>query len=168
MDTKCGIAGGMKWGFEHWKQGELVETIPVTCNLTPHEMLDLNAGALFDGSAIPSAWYIGLYETDYTPTPTVSAATINALAVECVSYTETTRQLFVPTTSGIGAVNNEAAPAEFNMSATKNIYGGFVSSQPTKASPTGVLMSVVKIPSVKNVDSTSILRVKIYFSSVSI
>lgn len=168
MDTKSGIASGMKWGFEHWKRGELVETIPVTSNLTPQEMLALNASALFDGATIPAAWYIGLYETDYTPTPTVSAATINALAVECISYAEATRQEFVPTSSGIGAVNNEASPAEFNMNATKSIYGGFVSSQPTKASPTGVLLSVVKIPSVKNVDSTSILRVKIYFSSVSI
>lgn len=168
MDTKSGIAGGMNWAFEHWKGGELVETLPITANLTPQEMLALNAAVLFEGAIMPTAWYIGLYETDYTPTPTVSAATLNALAVECVSYDEPTRQPFIPLATGIGAASNEASPAEFNMSATKTVYGGFVSSQPTKGSPSGVLLSVVKLPTLKNVDSTSILRAKVYFASYSV
>lgn len=168
MDIKSGIAGGLKWQVEHWKQGILVETIPITSNLTPQEMLALNAAVLFDGAPMPSAWYVGIYETDYTPTSTVTAATINALATECTAYAEATREPFVHASTGVGAVSNEASPAEFTMSATKNIYGGFLSSQPTKGSTSGVLLSVVKFPTVKNVDSTSILRVKAFFASFSV
>lgn len=168
MDIKSGIAGGMKWQVEHWKNGNLVETTPITANLTPQEMLALNAAVIFEGAAMPSAWYVGIYETDYTPSAAVSAATINALATECTAYAETTREPFVDASTGIGAASNEASPAEFTMNATKNIYGGFLSSQPTKGSPSGVLLSVVKFPTVKNVDATSILRVKAFFASFSV
>lgn len=144
--------------LRHFKGSELVQEETAT-NLVPAEGVSLISDALFFGAAIPAQWYLGLYKTNYTPTPTVSAATINALAVESLAYSQGTRPAFVPQNAGVGVVNNAASVAQFNFSATETIYGGFLSSSPTKGAPAGVLLSVVKFPTVKNVDATSRLEV---------
>lgn len=129
-------------------------------NIIPAEGIALLSDALFHGGALPAAWYMGLYETNYTPTGSVTAATINALATESTAYAEATRPLFVGVTQSVGVVNNTASPAVFTFNATKNIYGGFLSSSPTKANPSGVLLSVVKFATVKPVDSSLRLEVE--------
>ena len=52
-----------------------------------------------NGTPVPQ-WYIGLFEGDYSPDATVTAATLPALATECTAYSETTR---VPLTTGAAA-----------------------------------------------------------------
>lgn len=149
---------GFVYTIRHFVRDELVSE-ETARNLVPAEGIDLQIQALFFAGAIPPTWYVGLYEGNYTPTGAVSAATINALATESVAYASATRPAFVPASAGVGAANNAASPANFAFNATKNVYGGFISSSPTKASPAGVLLSVVKFPTVKQMQADSRLEV---------
>lgn len=148
-------------------RGDTLVDEEIVNNIIPAEGIALLSDALFHGGGLPAAWYMGLYENNYTPTGTVTAATINALATESVAYDEATRPLFVGVTQSIGVVNNAASPAVFTFNATKNIYGGFLSSSPTKASPSGVLLSVVKFATLKAADSSLRLEVEGGLSLVS-
>lgn len=159
---------GLVYTVEHWQRGRLVDQ-ETTRNLIPLEGLGLMTELLFNpASAPPAAWYVALYKTAYVPTPTVTAATINALAQECVSYTEVSRPEFTGVQTAIGVTDNSADRAEFTFAGNDTIYGGFLTTAPTKGAPTGTLLSVVKFSTVKNVTADSVLRVRAGLSLVSL
>lgn len=111
-----------------------------------------------NGTPVPQ-WYIGLFEGDYSPDASATAATLPALATECTAYSETTR---VPLTTGAvsgGATSNAANIAEFTFPVAKTVYGAFITSAPAKGAATGTLLSVVRFPSPRVMGAGSVLRV---------
>ncbi|MCY1225192.1 hypothetical protein D9M72_373820 [compost metagenome] len=116
-------------------------------NLVPFEGLNHMLNVTLKGLSQVPTWYIGLFEGDYTPTPDVTAATLPALATECTAYNPATRVEFQEGTVSGGSVDNAAALAEFTFTAGKTVRGSFISSASSKASTSGVLLSVVRFPS---------------------
>ena len=111
-----------------------------------------------NGTPVPQ-WYIGLFEGDYSPDASATAATLPALATECTAYSETTR---VPLTTGAvsgGATSNASDIAEFTFPVAKTIYGAFIASAPAKGAATGILLSAVRFPSPRVMGAGSVLRV---------
>ena len=137
-------------------------------NLMPAEGLTHLLSVAFKGAAQNTAWFLGLFEGSYTPVGTDTAATIVGNATECVAYAEATRVAFTSGSAASGTLDNTAARAEFTLTAGKTVYGGFLTSSPTKGSTTGVLMSVVRFTSPKVLESGSILRVTAGVSFTSI
>lgn len=140
----------------------------VAQNLVPIEGLNAMANILFAGAAAPTNLYIGLYGADYTPLPTVTAATLPGLAGEITGYEQASRVLFVPDAVVAGAVLNTTNKAEFSFAAPDQVYGAFMTTNSTKGGTTGTLFSAVKFPTVKNVDGDLALRVHAGFQFLSI
>lgn len=127
--------------------------------MTPIESLNHVIATEFLGGTPVTAWYIGLFEGNYTPTPDVKASTLPGLATECTAYASTTRVPFVPGAVANGAIDNSANLAQFVMTADKTIYGTFIVSAPAKGATTGVLADVVRFASPKFQPAGSTLSV---------
>lgn len=152
----------MKLGFvyriEHVRNGEVIDA-DVAHNLIPTDGQNHILNVVLKGSTAYENWYIGLFEGNYTPTTNDTMATVIANATESTAYSETTRQTFAGSTPSAGSIDNDAAKAEFTFTSAKTIYGGFMSSNNTKSSNTGLLLSIVRFTNPKVVASGDILRV---------
>ena len=136
-------------------------------NLMPTEGLNHTLSVTFAGGSQVATWYVGLFEGNYTPLSTNTMATFPAAATESTAYDESVRRTWVESTPAAGATTNSASKAEFTMSATKTIYGAFISSSSVKGGTTGVLASAAKFSSAKTVDDGDILRVTASISLTS-
>lgn len=143
---------GFIYTVEHTRGSECLsrETIK---NIIPTEGLDYLLSASLVGGVPYSAWFLGLYEGDLTPTLNSLMATFPATAVETTAYTSATRPVWVPDPVSDGAILNTLATADFVMDhavgLTKLVFGGFMATSPTKAGTTGPLLSAVRFDSPK-------------------
>jgi hypothetical protein len=128
-------------------------------NLMPVEGLNHILSTVIGGGTQVGTWYVGIFEGNYTPLLTDTAATFPALATECTAYDETTRREFVDGAVAGGAVNNSASRAEFTSNADKTIYGGFIASASGKGATTGTLLSAVRFASPKSFPDEAVLRI---------
>lgn len=120
-------------------------------NLITNEGLNHILDTVLHGTAQVSTWYLGLFEGNYTPVATVTAATIAAASTECTAYNETTRQEYVEAAASAQSITNSAARATFTFNATKSIYGAFLVSASAKSATTGVLLSASRFSAAKAV-----------------
>lgn len=151
-------AGVLYWTESITPSG-LVTLSDPTLNLVPFEGLNHMLNVTLKGATPAPAWYIGLFEGDFTPNHGITAAQLPGLATECTAYSASTRVQFQPGPVANGSVNNSAALAEFTFTSNKTVRGAFISSAPAKGATTGVLLSVVRFPSPKVQETGSILRV---------
>lgn len=157
---------GFTYLIEVVKDGVIVDS-EVCRNLLPVEGANhLISVALKGGAQVPT-WYIGLFEGNFTPNVNDVAATLPALATECVAYAGATRGAWVPGAVAAGGVDNSASRTEFTFTANKTVYGGFMSSAPAKGAVTGALISLVRFSSPRVLDIDSILRVTAGFTLIS-
>ena len=145
---------GFHYVFEYLDaDGKLFDRDEFT-NLIPVEGLNSILSTTFKSAAQVATWYLFLYEGNYTPTGTETAATMPGLATECTAYTESTRRPIVFGSVLGGLVDNTASVATFTINAAKTIYGGGVSSVASKGATTGVLMSMARNTTPKVYDAT--------------
>lgn len=149
---------GFKYTFEVLKRGVVIDLFDIT-NLMPTQGLNHMLSTVFKSGTPVATWYLGLYEGNYTPVLTDTAATFPGSATECTAYTASTRVAWVPGTVAAGVLDNSASKAEFVANATKTIYGGFMTSVAAKGAITGSLISAVRFPSPRVLDADSTLRV---------
>lgn len=128
-------------------------------NLIPTEGLNYILGASLTGVTPISAWYIALFEGNYTPVAGLTAATFATAATECTAYDEATRVVWTAGSVTAGSVNNSEDKAVFTMNATKAVYGIGQLSVNTKSSGSGVLVSAARFAAVKNVVDDDVLSV---------
>jgi len=136
-------------------------------NLVVNEGLDALLNIMFHGSTQITTWYIGLFEGNYTPVATVTAATIVAAATECTAYTQSTRQAYDEAAASSQSITNSASRATFTFNASKTIYGAFLVSLATKSGTTGTLFSAAKFSTSKSVESGDELLLTYNFTAAS-
>ena len=158
---------GFQYLIEVLRNGEVIDS-EVVHNLLPTEGLNYFLSAGLKGGSQVTTWYIGLFEGNYVPQSTDTATTFPGLATECTGYSETARVEWVEGAVAAGTVNNSASRAEFTSTALKTIYGGFITSNPTKGATTGTLLSVVRFSSPKTFELDSVLRVTAGFTMTSV
>lgn len=162
------MKAGFIWTIETLKDGQVVGTERVH-NLVPVQGLNYIIEAALRGSAAFPTFYVGLYEGAYAPVPGDTMATFPTAATELTAYAETTRPALVLAQAANGAADSSASKASFTGNTNgKLVQGGFVSSAPTKGAGTGVLVSAVRFPSPKSLDSGTILRITCGFNIVSL
>lgn len=122
-------------------------------NLVTNEGLNHSNDVLLHGTTQVATWYLGLFEGNYTPVATVTAATITSASTECTAYTSSTRVEYVEAASSSQVTTNAASRASFVFNATKTIYGGFLVSSSTKSGTGGTLLAVVRFATAKAVES---------------
>lgn len=184
-NIQSSIKSGFKYHIEHLRETALMKemglsvegleqrgdsvvlSIEDVTNLIPTEGLNYMLGASLTGVAQTSAWFIALFEGNYTPVAGVTAATFPANATESTAYTEATRVAWVAGVIAAGSVSNTASKAVFTMNATKSIYGIAQTSISAKSAVTGTLVSVARFDAVKNVVATDVLNVTSTMSATS-
>jgi hypothetical protein len=152
------IEAGVVYEVELVRKGQVIARERVH-NLMPTEGLNHLISVGVKGGTQIGTWYIGLFEGNYTPLATDTAAAFPAAATECTAYDETTREEFVDGAAAAGAVNNSASKAEFTLNASKTLYGAFMASAPAKGATTGVLLSAARFASPKAGEAGDIIRV---------
>lgn len=161
------LQGGFEYLIEVVKDGVVVDS-EVVHNVMPVQGANHILASALAGAAQVPQWYIGLYEGNYTPNGSETAALLPSMATECAAYSSAARPQWVPGSVANGTVNNSASKAEFTFTAPKTVYGGFITSAPAKGATTGVLTSVVRFSSPRILDTDSVLRVTAGFTLTSI
>lgn len=159
IDPMSKLAWGFEYRYEYEFNGVIVDLGPPVRNLIPQAGIDHLAG-LLRGTVTPiNNWYLGLYEGNYVANnPAVVSADLPVTVGECIAYNGATRLPWTHVYDGVSAVDNVAARAEFTFTTAKRIYGGFLSSASAKGAPTGLLMSIARFSTPRDVEPGGILR----------
>ena len=138
-------------------------------NLMPETGIHHALDVLLNGASQVTQWYLLPFGDNYTPQPSDTAATFPAFAGEVTTYAGATRPAVVTGAASGGTVTNDANRVELNFPAVTTVQGAALISTPTKGAAAGILLSAVKFPSPKVVDTESVLRVLvgIEFASLS-
>ena len=136
-----------------------IERDPPVHNLIPVEGIAHMLGVTFKSAVQVPTWYIALYEGDYNPLATTTAATFAAQATECTAYSAGTRPAFVSGAVVAGALDNAATRAEYTFTANKTVHGGALLSSNVKGGGGGLCMSLVRFPTPKVCETGSTLRI---------
>jgi len=150
---------GLRWDIEvSNKAGEVIDRFHAY-NLVPTEGLNFLMSLAFKSASAVPAWFISIFEGDYTPTDDVTAATLPGLATEITAYTPATRPEFVDGAITDGALSNAASLAEFTFTQNKTVRVVALTSASAKGSTAGVALSVVRLPSPKEYEIGDVMRV---------
>jgi hypothetical protein len=146
---------GGRFVFRNRRTGEMFYSENLVPDEGLEEFLDVSLGA----AAKQAAWYLGIFEANYTPVAGVTAATVAAAATECTAYDETVRQTWTPGAVASKSIDNTASLASFTMNATKTIYGAFLVSSNVKGGTAGVLKAISQFSTPQSVVSGDVIDV---------
>lgn len=119
-------------------------------------------GVMFNAATQISTWYIGLFETNTTPSTATTYAT--PVFTECTAYSELVRQTFTESAPTGGSLDNSANKASFTMSTTKTLYGAFLCSATTKGDTIAagaVIYAASKFAASKSVINGDIIKITV-------
>jgi hypothetical protein len=149
------------------REGEVIDEWEQP-NLVVNEGLNSLLNVYLNGASPFGSWYLGIFEGNYTPVATDTAATIAGNSTESTAYTAATRPQWNPAAASGQAITNSANRATFTFNATKTIYGAFLISSPTISGTTGTLFSAARFATAKNVVNLDQLLLTYTFSASSV
>lgn len=149
------------------RNGVVIDEFEVD-NLVVDEGLNAMLNTTFNGGTQITTWYLGVFEGNYTPVSTVTAATIASAATESTAYASATRPEYVEATATAKVTTNSANRASFVFNASKTIYGAFLVSTSTKSGTSGVLFSAARFATAKSVESGDELLLTYAFTAASV
>jgi hypothetical protein len=161
------IGLGLVYNFHHIRKGVLLDDWTIH-NLVPMEGLTDILNVYFKQGQQAPGWWLALYEGNYAPDGSITAADFPVTATECTAYTPATRVPWVTGVVTAGSLDNGASRAIFTMTAKKTVYGGALLSSSTKAGITGKLSSIVRFASPKGLEIDDQLSVAAGVTAISI
>lgn len=120
-------------------------------NIVVNQGLNALLDIMFHAATQITAWYVGIFEGNYTPVATDTAANIAANSTECTAYDEATRVAYDEAAASGQSITNAASKATFTMSASKTVHGAFLVSASAKSATTGTLFSASKFSAARAV-----------------
>lgn len=157
---------GGKFVGQHVRHGEVIDEFEDD-NLVVNEGLNSLLNVYFAASTQITTWYLGIFEANYTPVATVTAATIATASTECTAYDETTRPEWQEAAAASQSITNSANRATFTFNATKQVYGAFLVSSNTKSGTGGTLFAAAQFSTSKSVVDDDQLLLTYTFSAAS-
>lgn len=148
------------------KKGRLKEEF-IDENLVVNQGLNDMLAVYLQGGAQKSSWFMGIFQGNYAPVPTDTAANWAANATECSNYTNATRPSWTPAAPAAQSITNSAAPATFTFNATVTIFGAALVSNNVIGGTTGTLFSEAAFQSPKAVESGDQLLLTYSFTAAS-
>ena len=158
--------GGIFSG-ELYRKGRLIDAFEDP-NLVVNEGLNNLLSVYFNGGSQITTWYIGIFEGNYTPAASLTAATVTATSIECTAYDGATRPEYTEAAPSAQSITNSASRASFVFNATKTIYGAFLVSVSAKSATTGTLFSAARFGSAKAVIDDDELLLTYTFTASSV
>lgn len=122
--------------------GEIVEW--EDHNLLPQDSIDHIARLILASTSPIGAWYVGIFEGNYTPTAGTSASDLPTTVGESTAYSGANRPAWSGVYDNLSDLSNAASRAVFTMTADKRIYGAFIVSSSVKGGGSGVLLSIAR------------------------
>lgn len=113
-------------------------------NLLPQDSVDHIARLILATTSPIGAWYVGIFEGNYTPTSGTSAGDLAGAVGECTAYSAANRPAWAGTYDNVSDINNAASRAVFTMTSDKRVYGAFIVSSSVKGGGSGVLLSIAR------------------------
>lgn len=120
-------------------------------NLIPQAGIDFLMLSPFGLQSQIATFYCGLWQANYVPTASTTAADIPVNMGEFVGYSEAQRPVWTPVYDGVGTLDNIASRASFTFTADQLIRGALLVSSPTKGSNSGLLLSALRFPTARQV-----------------
>lgn len=165
-DQTIRAEAGATYTIEVVRNGEVVDSESIH-NLMPAEGRNHAVSVITKGATQSPAWYIGLFEGNYVPVDSDTAASFPSSAMECTAYLPSTRVEFNEGAVAAGTVDNTANRAEFTFTSARTVYGAFLTSSQAKGAITGTLMSAARFTAPKVLQLDDVLRVTASFSLTS-
>lgn len=159
------LVGG-KYHGQIIRKGEVIDEWEDD-NLVVDEGLNNLLNVYFNAQTQITSWFLGVFEGNYTPVASVTAATIASAATECTAYASATRPAYDEAAASAQSITNSASRASFVFNATKTIYGAFLVSNSTKSSTSGTLFSAARFATSKAVVSSDELLLTYTFNALS-
>jgi hypothetical protein len=120
-------------------------------NLVVNQGLNYELGVALGGIGQITQWYLGIFQGNYTPVASDTAANWAANATECSSYMSATRPAFSPAAASGQQISNSATPATFTFTAGVTVYCTALVSSNTIAGTGGTLFSEALFGAAKTV-----------------
>ena len=122
-------------------------------NIIVAEGLIAMLNIMFAGQSVISNWYMGVFQNNYTPVSTDTAASITGNAGEFTSYSGGARPTFsaVAATQPTPSVSNSVTQANFTFTGSATLAGAFLVSNATPGASSGTLYSAAQFSSSKQV-----------------
>ena len=152
------------WDWEHWKKASvksgayILHDAWTEHNMVVDEGLTHLMETVFSGGAQKTAWYIALFNDDYT--------VLAANTYQSPGYTESTnyagsRKTWVEAGVSAKSISNAASVALFTMSASETIYGASLLSANTPGDAVSgeTLYCSSKFTTGRGVEVTDVLKV---------
>lgn len=149
MPAAAALVGGVFTG-QIIRDGEVIDEFS-DHNMVVNQGLNSLLNVYLNGATQLGSWFLGLFEGNYTPVATVTAATIVSASTECITYDESTRPQFQPAAAASQSITNSANRATYTFNQVKTIYGGFLISSSAKSGASGTLFSAARFSSSKQV-----------------
>lgn len=165
LPASLGVSG--KYSGQLIRAGNIIEEFEDP-NLVVNEGLNSLLNVYFGGSTQLATWYLGVFEGNFTPIATITAATIASTATETTAYASATRPEYVEAAASSQSITNTANRASFVFNAAKTIYGAFLISNSSKNGTTGTLFSVSRFSTAKAVESGDELLLTYTFTASSV
>lgn len=129
-----------KFSLQHFRKGELLGIYDFK-NAVTNAGKNAILGIMFAGTTQITTWYMGLIDSSgYTALAAGDTMASHAGWNEFTSYSESTREEWVEAAPSGQAIGTSTV-AEFTMSGSGTIKGGFIVSNSTKGGTTGTLWS---------------------------
>lgn len=122
------------WEWEHWRDGELLDKW-VESNICTDQGLNHLLDITFSGGTQVTDWYVMIYNTNTTPTSSMTYAV--PVFTESTGYSGAVRPEWVDGGVSSKAVDNSANKASFTMSTSDTIYGAALVGGGTAATSKG-------------------------------
>lgn len=130
--------------------------LPDAHNIVPDEGVNFVANLIL-GSASPNAsWYAFLYEGNYIPSESSSAADLPGVIGECTAYVAATRPIWTGSYDSGAKTLTNTTEVEFVMNQDKVLYGAGIVSSSTKAGTGGFILSIARFPSPEEVKAGAV------------
>jgi len=153
------LGTGFDYLVEVIEDGKVVDS-SIEHNLLPQAAVNHIAGLIRGSGPTPiSSWYIGLFENNYVPDSSVTVSDLQTTVGESQAYDEADRLAWTTAFDGTSLISNASSVAEFTMSSTKTIYGAFIVSNATKGSTSGLMLSIARFSTAKQVEDGTVLRI---------
>jgi hypothetical protein len=148
MDTK--LVGHGHFNFVHLRDGVQIDEWDVD-NLAVNQGLNDMLAVYFQSGSQKTSWFMGLFQGNYAPVASDTAANWAANATECSSFSQPTRPQWTPAAPASQIITNSAAPATFTFTGIVTLYGAAIVSNNVIAGTAGTLFSEAQFPTPKTV-----------------
>lgn len=152
--------------FKLVRDGRVIDEWDID-NLVVNQGLNDILNVYFNSGSQKTSWYLGLFQGNYAPVATDTAANWAANATECSSYSAGVRPLWSPAAPSGQSITNSASPATFTFTADTTLYGAALVSNNVIGGVGGTLWSEATFASPKAVSTGDQLLVTYTLSIAS-